>query len=234
MSFPSTRPKNLTTAEGGAILWRLPGGERLHPQRFILLSLHGQNTNAWQRGTKRPIRHPCCGYKAKLSDLQSAIAFPAFALRTRCGAKRRIVDIFDDNIPVAGRPVPSPRSSCPSLHGIASAGNGGRRDTLQRDLQGGDSVQHSITSHCRSVPPIGNGLLPENFPNALSLWLRSSQFPYQGVKREKLQVTRRFQLLNINTKNGGQICPPACYVHSSTRATVSAATQSFPTPPEPF
>lgn len=93
--------KNLTTAEGGAVVWRsLPGvpNEEIYKQ-LMLLSLHGQskdalakinNPGAWEYDIKFP------GYKCNMTDIMAALGLAQLA-RFSDLIKRReqIVRIYD-------------------------------------------------------------------------------------------------------------------------------------------
>lgn len=67
--------KNLTTAEGGAVTWRLPFVEEGLYQEYMLLSLHGQSKDAlaktkaggWEYDVVAPL------YKCNMTDITAAI-----------------------------------------------------------------------------------------------------------------------------------------------------------------
>ncbi len=99
--------KNLTTAEGGAVVWRDVNGldnEYIYKQ-FMLLSLHGQSKDAlaktqlgaWEYDIVMP------AYKCNMTDIMAAIGlhqlerYPALLSR-----RREIINRYDSKIKAAG------------------------------------------------------------------------------------------------------------------------------------
>lgn len=67
--------KNLTTAEGGAVMWRpIPGidSEEIY-RRYSLLSLHGQTKNAFEKDRQWEYDIVSTAYKANMTDIQAAM-----------------------------------------------------------------------------------------------------------------------------------------------------------------
>lgn len=100
-SFSFHAVKNLTTAEGGALVWRnIPGidNEWLYKQ-FQLLSLHGQNKDAlaktqlgaWEYDIVAP------NYKCNMTDVMSAIGLVQFRRYPQMLARRRqIIERYNE------------------------------------------------------------------------------------------------------------------------------------------
>lgn len=81
-SFSFHAVKNLTTAEGGALVWRnIPGidNEMLYKQ-FQLLSLHGQNKDALAKTQLGAWEYDIVGpwYKCNMTDIMAAIGLAQF------------------------------------------------------------------------------------------------------------------------------------------------------------
>ncbi|HHY83218.1 MAG TPA: DegT/DnrJ/EryC1/StrS aminotransferase family protein [Clostridiales bacterium] len=92
--------KNLTTAEGGAVVWKsIPGldDEELYRQ-FMLYSLHGQNKDAYAKMQKGAWEYDIIhlGYKCNMTDILAALGliqlkrYEGFLKR-----RREIIEIYD-------------------------------------------------------------------------------------------------------------------------------------------
>lgn len=99
-SFSFHAVKNLTTAEGGALTWRIRTGlddESLYRQ-FMLWSLHGQSKDALAKTTpgswEYDIIYP--GYKCNMTDLMAAIGLAQLKRYSSLLEKRkRIINAYD-------------------------------------------------------------------------------------------------------------------------------------------
>ena len=92
-SFSFHAVKNLTTAEGGAIVWKkneILDGESLY-KNFMLLSLHGQNKDALNKvqagAWEYDIVFP--GYKCNMTDIQAALGVSQLKRYDKMLAHRR-------------------------------------------------------------------------------------------------------------------------------------------------
>lgn len=95
--------KNLTTAEGGAVVWREFGGidpEEIY-REYMLLSLHGQSKDAlaktkagaWEYDILSP------AYKCNMTDIQAAIGLGQLGRYTGLLARRReIIEMYDQGL----------------------------------------------------------------------------------------------------------------------------------------
>ena len=102
-SFSFHAVKNLTTAEGGAVVWRdIPGvdNEELYRQ-YMLLSLHGQSKDAlaktqlgaWEYDILSP------AYKCNMTDVMAAIGLAQLGRYPGLLARRRqIIGMYDEGL----------------------------------------------------------------------------------------------------------------------------------------
>lgn len=107
-SFSFHAVKNLTTAEGGALVWRnIPGidNEMLYKQ-FQLLSLHGQNKDALAKTQLGAWEYDIVGpwYKCNMTDIMAAIGLAQFERYPGLLARRKEI-ITRYNKALEGLPV---------------------------------------------------------------------------------------------------------------------------------
>lgn len=102
-SFSFHAVKNLTTAEGGAVVWKdMPGldNEWLYKQ-FMLWSLHGQSKDALTKNQLGAWEYDImmCGMKCNMTDIMAAIGL---AQLNRYGGllarRRQIIERYDESI----------------------------------------------------------------------------------------------------------------------------------------
>jgi dTDP-4-amino-4,6-dideoxygalactose transaminase/nucleoside-diphosphate-sugar epimerase len=90
--------KNMTTAEGGAIL---TNDESL-AERARLLSLHGISTDAWKRYSQEGTQHwetQMAGYKYNMTDIQAAIGLPQLKrLDSFIHARERFATLYREGL----------------------------------------------------------------------------------------------------------------------------------------
>ncbi len=106
-SFSFHAVKNLTTAEGGALLWRkgLPWDSEDLYKSVQLLTLHGQNKDALTKnkigGWEYDIELP--GYKYNMTDIQAALGLSQLARYESLLARRRaLVERYDQALAPLG------------------------------------------------------------------------------------------------------------------------------------
>lgn len=114
--------KNLTTAEGGAIVWRdLPGADNdALERRLRLLSLHGQSRSAFEKQEgdwEYDILFP--GYKCNMTDLAAALGLSQLGRYPSMLARRRALICRYDSA-FSDLPIELPRHFEP---GISSSGH---------------------------------------------------------------------------------------------------------------
>lgn len=95
--------KNLTTAEGGAVVWKSVDGlddEELY-REYMLLSLHGQNKDALAKNKAGAWEYDIvnCGYKCNMTDIMSAIGLAQLDRYDSLLARRKqIIEKYDAKI----------------------------------------------------------------------------------------------------------------------------------------
>lgn len=98
-SFSFHAVKNLTTAEGGAAMWNIPGADDDEIYHFYqLFSLHGQSKDAFSKNSAGTWEYDVVGswYKCNMTDIMAAIGrkqlerYPSFEER-----RKEIISAFD-------------------------------------------------------------------------------------------------------------------------------------------
>lgn len=93
--------KNLTTAEGGAVTWKKTDAfddDYIYSQ-FILLSLHGQNKDAFSKAKSGNWEYNICGlyYKYNMTDIVASLGIAQLSRYDRLLKRRReIIQIYDE------------------------------------------------------------------------------------------------------------------------------------------
>ena len=183
-SFHAT--KNLTTAEGGALLWRLPGIDSADIYGALSrLILHGQDKTAWQRNhgaTQYDILD--FGHKANLSDLQSAIGLSQLGRYHNMLARRaEICKLYDMRLPTDWTALHHASGSAYHLYiALLSETDAKRRNTLINTLR-----ERGISCNLH-FPPLPSltayqrlGWRTDNFPNAMALYQKALSLPLSSV-----------------------------------------------------
>ena len=99
--------KNLTTAEGGAVVWRdVPGldNDKLY-QEFMLYSLHGQSKDALAKSKKGSWEYDIVfpGYKCNMTDIMAAIGLTQLERYASLLERRReIISLYDQHLKPLG------------------------------------------------------------------------------------------------------------------------------------
>jgi len=99
--------KNLTTAEGGAVVWRdVPGldNDELY-QEFMLYSLHGQSKDALAKSKKGSWEYDIVfpGYKCNMTDIMAAIGLTQLERYASLLERRReIISLYDQHLKPLG------------------------------------------------------------------------------------------------------------------------------------
>ena len=183
-SFHAT--KNLTTAEGGALLWKFPNADSAAIYTALSRSiLHGQSKNAWQRNhgaTTYDIVD--FGHKANLSDLQSAIGLSQLKRYSGILARRKAVcKTYDSQLP----------EGCSALrHGEHSSYHLYLALLPEQKAHLRDGVLNALRKEgiCCNLhfPPLPSlsayrrlGWKAEDFPNAMALFARVLSLPLSSL-----------------------------------------------------
>lgn len=91
--------KNLTTAEGGAVVWNLPGAddEEIYKE-YMLLSLHGQDKDALAKSKAGAWEYDIVApyYKCNMTDITAALGLVQLDRYPRLLARRReLIDLYE-------------------------------------------------------------------------------------------------------------------------------------------
>lgn len=91
--------KNLTTAEGGAVVWNLPGAddEEIYKE-YTLLSLHGQDKDALAKSKAGAWEYDIVApyYKCNMTDITAALGLVQLDRYPRLLARRReLIDLYE-------------------------------------------------------------------------------------------------------------------------------------------
>lgn len=183
-SFHAT--KNLTTAEGGALLWKFPNAD--NPAIYSALNrsiLHGQSKSAWQRNhgaTTYDIVD--FGHKANLSDLQSAVGLSQLKRYAGILARRKAVcKTYDSQLPEGWSALR--HGECSSFHlylALLPEHVAEQRDGLLHALR-----ENGICCNLH-FPPLPTltaykniGWKAGDFPNAMALFARELSLPLSSL-----------------------------------------------------
>ncbi|WMJ82761.1 DegT/DnrJ/EryC1/StrS family aminotransferase [Oscillospiraceae bacterium LTW-04] len=183
-SFHAT--KNLTTAEGGALLWKFPGADSAAIYRALNHSiLHGQSKSAWQRNhgaTTYDIVD--FGHKANLSDLQSAIGLSQLKRYPDMLARRKAVcETYDRLLPEDWSALHHGDHSSYHLYlALLPEQKANQRNFLLNALRE-DGICCNL--HFPPLPMLSAykklGLKTEDFPNAMALFARELSLPLSSL-----------------------------------------------------
>lgn len=183
-SFHAT--KNLTTAEGGALLWKFPNADSAAIYSALSGSiLHGQSKSAWQRNhgaTTYDILD--FGHKANLSDLQSAIGLSQLGRYAGILARRKAVcKTYDSQLPDGWSALHHGEHSSYHLYmALLPERQTDRRDALLNALR---EEGICCNLHFPPLPTLSAykrlGWRPEDFPNAMALFERELTLPLSSL-----------------------------------------------------
>jgi dTDP-4-amino-4,6-dideoxygalactose transaminase len=161
--------------------------------------LHGQDRTAWQRKTGA-VEYDIltCGYKANLTDLQSAIGLSQLKRYDEMLRRRRaIVRTYDGALPKDWESMPHPEgSSCHLYLALMPKVRAPKREDLLSALR---RKGISCNIHYRPLPLLTAyrrmGWLPEDFPNAMALYHRELTLPLSSVmlREEALYVASQLE-----------------------------------------
>lgn len=187
-SFSFHAVKNLTTAEGGALVWRdIPGisNDWLY-QQFMLLSLHGQSKDALSKNRLGAWEYDILdtGYKCNMTDIMAAIGRVQLARYPHILARRKqLITQYDQaaaRLPVQTcRHYTSTYSSSGHLYLLRV--NGFSQE--QRDLLITRLAQHGVASNVHYKPlPLHTayrrmGFDIHEFPNAYAQYMNEVTLP---------------------------------------------------------
>ena len=102
-SFSFHAVKNLTTAEGGAVTWRvIPGitSEELH-RKYMVLSLHGQDKDAFSKQKAGAWEYDITSlaYKCNMTDVAAAIGLGQLErYEEMLGRREKVIGIYDEGL----------------------------------------------------------------------------------------------------------------------------------------
>lgn len=183
-SFHAT--KNLTTAEGGALLWKVPNADSAAIYAALNRSiLHGQDKSAWQRNrgaTAYDILD--FGHKANLSDLQSAVGLSQLKRYYGMLARRKAVcDAYDRHLPDGWSALRHGEHSSFHLYmALLPERQADRRDALLGALK---EEGICCNLHFPPLPTLSAykrlGWRAEDFPNAMALFSRELTLPLSSL-----------------------------------------------------
>lgn len=192
--------KNLTTAEGGAVSWRLRGADDERIARaFSLMALHGQTRTALQKetgGCEYDILFP--GWKCNMTDLAAAVGLSQLGRYDRMLLRRReAVDAYDRALVASGfwegelyslrHPV---GSACHLFLALLPKEIAGARDQILSELR-----ENGVTPnvHYRPLPLLSAyralGYHAGDCPNAVGLYQREISLPLSSVLSKEEQKT---------------------------------------------
>ncbi len=179
--------KNLTTAEGGAVVWRaLPGIDSGDLERQLrLLSLHGQSRSAFekQRGAwEYDVLFP--GYKCNMTDLSAALGLAQLTRYPQMLSRRRtLIEQFDAAL--CHLPLELPRhfatafSSSGHLYPVRIKGYGEAERNRLIDSMYCAGVACNV--HYKPLPMLtayrSMGFSIEAFPNAYAMYQNEITLP---------------------------------------------------------
>ena len=187
-SFSFHAVKNLTTAEGGALVWRDINGisnDDLYRQ-FMLLSLHGQSKDALEKSQKGSWQYDILSpaYKCNMTDIMASIGLVQFK-RYPGMLKRRheIIDMYNDgllneNVSVLDHYTSNSQSSG-HLYLVRVAG----KNELQRNLMIEYMEDKGIATnvHYKPLPMFtaykNLGFDISNYPNAYNMYKNEITLP---------------------------------------------------------
>lgn len=191
--------KNLTTAEGGAVAWRVPGADSEGIRRRLgLLSLHGQSKTALQR-EEGSVEYDIllCGYKSNLTDLQAAVGLSQLGRYAGMLARRRaVVGRYRAGLPEGWSALEHPVGSSAHLFcALLPEEKADRRDAVLAALRDA-GIAGNI--HYRPLPLLTAyrrmGWRPQDFPNAVGLYKRELSLPLSSVMTDG-EVERVLEVL---------------------------------------
>ena len=184
--------KNLTTAEGGAISWRLPGMDDGEISATLsLMALHGQTRTALQKengSCDYDIRFP--GWKCNMTDLQAAVGLSQLCRYGEMLRRRReTIDAYDRAFSDSGLwgeaafALRHPAgSSCHLYLALLPEEIAGARDEILVGLR-----EKGVTPnvHYRPLPLLSAyrnlGYRAQDVPNAVRLYRREVSLPLSSV-----------------------------------------------------
>lgn len=195
--------KNLTTAEGGAVVWReIPGVDSEDIYReYMLLSLHGQSKDAlaktkagaWEYDILSP------AYKCNMTDIQASLGLVQLRRYPELLKRRReIIERYD-----AGIQEINERQQAVVLQGLAHY-DGGKCSSghlylmrihgcsrEQRDLLIQQMAQKGVATnvHYKPLPLLtayrNLGFQAQNYPNACQLFENETTLPLHTLLRDE-------------------------------------------------
>lgn len=194
-SFSFHAVKNLTTAEGGAVVWNKKLGlEDVEIyQRFMLWSLHGQSKDALAKTTAGAWEYDIIltGYKCNMTDIMAAIGLVQLKRYFELLEKRRkIVEIYDKNLRNSGidtlKHYEEDYSSSGHLYLTRIQG----ADIAQRNQIIAELAKYGIpvNVHYKPLPLFtayrNLGFKIEDYPNAFDLYKNAISLPCHTLLTE--------------------------------------------------
>lgn len=187
-SFSFHAVKNLTTAEGGALVWKDAPGmdhEGIY-RRLMLLTLHGQSKDALEKSKAGSWEYDVVtpGYKCNMTDIMAAIGLVQLKRYPELLKKRRQL-IEQYNSLLAGQDIITPahyRDGCESSGHLYMIRLKGRTRSFCNEVirrMGEQGVAANV--HYKPLPMLtaykNMGFQRENYPNACRLFENEITLP---------------------------------------------------------
>lgn len=222
--------KNLTTAEGGAVVWNVPaeagfGADEIYKE-FMLLSLHGQSKDALAKtkagAWEYDILFPA--YKCNMTDIQAAIGLVQLRRYPELLARRRqIIETYDaglrrinDRLKEEGRGeivleglthFDGRRSSSGHLYLMQM--HGYSRQQRDRAIEQMAQKGVAVNVHYKPLPMLTAyrdlGFREEDFPNACRMFEHEMTLPLHTRLRDEEVNYVLEALCEIVCKTGGDM-----------------------------
>lgn len=178
--------KNLTTAEGGALTWRLPVDDDALYKRCMLLSLHGQSKDALEKTKAGSWEYDVVApyYKCNMTDVCASIGLVQAKRYNKLLARRReLIERYDEHfkksrikglLHFTGKSVSSGHLYMASIHGATLS----NRNQIIEEM-GERGIATNV--HYKPLPLLtayqNLGFKIENYPNAYEAFTNEITLP---------------------------------------------------------
>lgn len=180
--------KNLTTAEGGAVVWRNDLGfdDNFLYKEFMLYSLHGQSKDALDKSQKGSWEYDIVypGYKCNLTDILASVGLAQLARYNDLLKRRReIIELYDKDLVPLGMQILEHYGNDFESSGHLYLMRVPEIDEVQRNLiiQKIAEVGVSTNVHYKPLPMFTAyqklGFDIKNFPNAYNMYKNEITLP---------------------------------------------------------
>lgn len=187
-SFSFHAVKNLTTAEGGAIVWRNREGldnDKLY-QMYQLLSLHGQSKDALAKTRLGSWEYDIKGayYKCNMTDIMAAIGLAQIErYEDLLKRRRQIVEMYNEGLRDCDVQLPQhiKDDSVSSMHLYPVRLNGKDRQFCNDFIAAMAEKGISLNVHYKPLPLLTAykmlGFKKEDYPNAMDVYKNEVTLP---------------------------------------------------------